>query len=201
MCSTTPPRTEIFESSSSKRPFLISTVPSILTLVPGGVFRLEIKNKQKVINTKCCFIQQFSRQQKWIYFKIVFLDGIWAAVLRIRTQNESGKKIIIIIIIYYNITKAKWVCFPPVLNLTFLIRTSSPLVFMAAHGSFNLPLAVLRRLGEFELICQKSCSSRQLTSSNHTKALLDGNQRCTMCASNRTDVVMLFNSGLEIMRE
>lgn len=47
MCSTTPPRTEIFESSSSKRPFLISTVPSSLTLVPGGVFRLEIKNKQK----------------------------------------------------------------------------------------------------------------------------------------------------------
>lgn len=45
MWSTSPPRTEIFESSSSKRPFLTWTVPRSFTFVPGGV--LKLKNKIK----------------------------------------------------------------------------------------------------------------------------------------------------------
>lgn len=47
MWSTSPPRTEIFESSSSKRPFLTWTVPRSFTFVPGGVLKLKNKIKKK----------------------------------------------------------------------------------------------------------------------------------------------------------
>lgn len=52
------------ESSSSRKPFFTDTEPSSLTFVPGGVFKLESKDRTSFISSYQTIVKVATEQDK-----------------------------------------------------------------------------------------------------------------------------------------